>query len=65
MPSERLPDQAVSELQPGEIQQYGVVRVAEEILVDLMRSAGGFDYEQASQGVSALLVLRAGQAPPD
>lgn len=31
-----LPDQAVRELQPGELQQYTVIRVANEILVDLM-----------------------------
>ena len=36
-----LPDNAVRELQPGELSQYTVVRVADEILVDLMRSAGG------------------------
>ena len=34
-----LPDNAVRELQPGELQQYNVIRVADEILVDLMRSA--------------------------
>src|SRR5262245_56178471 len=39
-----LLDQAVRELQPGELQQYSVIRVADEILVDLMRSAGGIDY---------------------
>jgi hypothetical protein len=40
-----LPDNAVRELQPGELQQYNVIRVADEVLVDLMRSAGGMDYE--------------------
>src|SRR5579864_1804942 len=40
-----LPDQAVRELQPGELEQYNVIRVADEILVDLMRSAEGIDYE--------------------
>lgn len=43
-----LPDNAVRELQPGELQQYNVIRVADEILVDLMRSAGGIDYAQAA-----------------
>ena len=46
-----LPDNAVRELQPGELQQYNVIRVADEILVDLMRSAGGIDYEEASKHV--------------
>jgi hypothetical protein len=39
-----LPDNAVRDLQPGELQQYTVIRVADEILVDLMRSAGGIEY---------------------
>ncbi|MEW6320110.1 MAG: nucleotidyltransferase [Acidobacteriota bacterium] len=42
-----LPDQAVRELQPGDLQQYSVIRVADEILVDLMRSAGGIEYAGA------------------
>ena len=42
-----LPDHAASELQPGELQQYDVIRVADEILVDVMRSAGGIDYTEA------------------
>jgi hypothetical protein len=46
-----LPDNAVRELRPGELQLYNVVRVADEILVDLMRSAGGIDYEQAAKEV--------------
>jgi hypothetical protein len=46
-----LPDNAVSELQPGELQKYSVIRVADEILIDLMRTAGGIDYEEASKHV--------------
>jgi len=46
-----LPDNAVRELQPGELQQYNVIRVADEILVDLMRSAGGIDYAEAAKDV--------------
>lgn len=44
-----LPDNAVRELQPGELQKYNVVRVGDEILVDLMRSAGGIDYAEAAK----------------
>jgi hypothetical protein len=44
-----LPDNAVRELQPGELQQYNVVRVGDEILVDLMGSAGGIDYAEAAK----------------
>lgn len=44
-----LPDAAVRELQPGELRQYNVIRVADEILVDLMRTAGGIDYAEAAR----------------
>ncbi len=44
-----LPDQAARELQPGEVEQHGVVRVMDEILVDLMMSSCGVDYAQAIQ----------------
>jgi hypothetical protein len=46
-----LPDKAVCELKPGELSQYTVVRVGDEILVDLMRSAGGIDYAEAAKHV--------------
>jgi predicted nucleotidyltransferase len=46
-----LPDKAVLELQPGELQQYNVIRVGDEILVDLMRSAGGIEYAEAAKDV--------------
>ena len=46
-----LPDNAVRDLQPGELQQYNVIRVADEILVDLMRTAGGIDYAEAVKDV--------------
>ena len=46
-----LPDDAVRELQPGELQRYNVIRVADEIIVDLMRSAGGIEYEEAARDV--------------
>lgn len=44
-----LPDNAVRDLQPGELEQYNVIRVADEIIVDLMRSAGGITYEEAAR----------------
>ena|ERR1700677_555429 len=46
-----LPDNAVSELQPGELQQHNVIRVADEFLVDLMRSACGIEYAEAAKEV--------------
>ncbi|RPJ31372.1 MAG: hypothetical protein EHM17_11035 [Verrucomicrobiaceae bacterium] len=44
---EILPDQAVKELLPGEVSQYSVIRVGDEICVDLMASACGIGYEEA------------------
>ena len=46
---ESLPDQAVKELDPGDVAKYTVVRIADEIMVDLMRSACGIDYAEASK----------------
>ena len=46
-----LPDNAARELQPGELQRYNVIRVADEFLVDLMVSAGGIDYAEAARDV--------------
>ena len=47
---ESLPDKAVLELEPHEVAEYTVVRVGDEITVDLMASAGGYDYEAVSEG---------------
>ena len=46
-----LPDHAANELQPGELHRYQVIRVADEIVVDLMRSAGGIVYEEAAKDI--------------
>jgi len=46
---ETLPDQAVKQLDPGDIAKFTVVRVADEIVVDLMQSACGIDYAEASK----------------
>lgn len=43
-----LPDRAAEELRPGEIAEFVVIRVADEIVVDLMQSASGVDYRAAS-----------------
>ena len=48
---EILPDRAVLELQPGETSQHLVIRVCDEIIVDLMASACGINYAEASQDV--------------
>ena len=46
-----LPDGAAEELHPGELEQYTVLRVADEIVVDVMRSAGGLDYAEVARDV--------------
>jgi hypothetical protein len=46
-----LPDNAVRDLQPGELQQHNVIRIGDEIMVDLLRSAGGIDYAEAAKDV--------------
>jgi hypothetical protein len=46
-----LPDNAVSELQPGELQKHNVIRVGDEIVVDLMSLIGSIDYTEAAKDV--------------
>ena len=57
---EVLPDKAVRELKPGEVAQYGVVRVGDEIMVDLMKSACGIEYAEAAKEI----VIREVQGVP-
>jgi hypothetical protein len=42
-----LPDKAVDEMADSDVDQYVVVRIADEIVVDLMKSACGILYEEA------------------
>jgi hypothetical protein len=44
-----LPDQAVNDLDAGDVSRFTVVRVADEVVVDLMASACGIDYASAIQ----------------
>ena len=46
-----LPDNTVRELQPGELQKHNIIRIGDEILVDLLRSAGGIEYAEAAKDV--------------
>jgi len=43
-----LPDRAVEDMTDGDLEHYVVVRVADEIVVDLMKSACGVEYPEAS-----------------
>lgn len=48
---ERLPDHAIREVTIGEVAAHTVVRVADEYMVDLMRSGCGVTYADASRDV--------------
>jgi len=48
---ESLPDKAVRQLEPGETARFNVIRVADEIIVDLMRSACGIEYPEAIKDI--------------
>jgi hypothetical protein len=47
----KLPDQAVRDLAPDDLDRYAVVRVADAIVVDLMKAACGIAYGEASRHV--------------
>ena len=47
-----LPDGAVLELDPGDVAKFTVVRISDEVLVDLMATASGISYEEAKGHVN-------------
>ncbi len=47
----QLEDQAAKEIEPGDIEKYQVIRVADEIVVDLMKVATGIEYAEASKNI--------------
>ena len=49
-----LPDNAVKEVINTDIEEYGVVRVADEVVVDLMGSACGIDFKSAESQIEWL-----------
>lgn len=51
-----LPDKAASELKEGDVEQNTVVRVADEIIVDLMKSACGVDYNEAANDIVKITI---------
>lgn len=46
-----LPDGAIRDMNPDDLDAYVVVRIADEIVVDLMKSANGIEYAEASSSV--------------
>jgi len=51
-----LPDKAVRDVRPTDLDRYVVVRVADEVVVDLMKSACGVDYAEAIEGVERAVI---------
>ena len=43
-----MPDNAVAEIADDEVEKYRVVRIADEIVVDLLKEACGVNYEHAA-----------------
>jgi len=46
-----LPDNAIKEVRDSDIEEYGVVRVADEVVIDLMGSACGIDFNLAESEI--------------
>ena len=45
-----LPDNAIALIADDEVERYQVVRIADEIVVDLLKTACGVDYARAAEG---------------
>lgn len=45
-----LPDNAIALIADDEVEKYQVVRIADEIVVDLLKTACGVDYARAAEG---------------
>ncbi|MEA2338716.1 MAG: hypothetical protein QOE82_2723 [Thermoanaerobaculia bacterium] len=51
-----LPDNAIALIADDEVEKYRVVRIADEIVVDLMKSACGIGYDQAQGRIEMRIV---------
>jgi hypothetical protein len=58
-----LPDNAIAEIKDGEVRQYHVVRIADEIVVDLMQAACGIDYVTALAGGIEMFTVQGIEIP--
>ena len=52
----QLPDGAVRDVAPDDLDRYVVVRVADEIVVDLMKAACAVEYQEASRLVDVVTI---------
>lgn len=46
-----LPDNAISLIEGNEVKKYSVVRIADEVVVDLLEKACGIDYDKAKKDI--------------
>jgi hypothetical protein len=53
-----LPDNAVALIADDEVEKYQVVRIADEIVVDLLKKACGVDYSRAADGGIEIKVVQ-------
>jgi hypothetical protein len=51
-----LPDRAIDEMADSDLDHYVVVRVADEIVVDLMKAACGIEYDEARRSVIDVVI---------
>lgn len=51
-----LPDKAIREMNAGEVSEYGVVRVMDDFVVDLMKSACSIEYAEAAADVVVVVI---------
>jgi len=51
-----LPDNAIALIADDEVERYQVVRVADEIVVDLIQSACGIRYDEASKRIDTIMI---------
>jgi hypothetical protein len=51
-----LPDQAVNEMADADLERYVVVRVADEIVIGLMKAACGIEYDEASRSTETVII---------
>ena len=52
----KLPDGAARDLSDDDVERYTVVRVADEIVVDLLKLAGGVSYDDARSDVEHVVI---------
>ncbi len=52
----KLPDGAIREVQPSDLDEFVVVRVGDEFVVDLMKRSCGIEYSEASREIEWIKV---------